>query len=60
MHRSNGCYGELVVRDAEEPHLALYDFDVYEHQVMISDLLPRMGEDYLPGLRNKFIIIDSL
>ncbi|XP_063960219.1 uncharacterized protein LOC129266740 [Lytechinus pictus] len=39
FQRSDGLFGPLVVREPEEdnPHSALYDYDLSEHTVMISD-----------------------
>lgn len=58
----NGCLGWLVVRDtkANDPHSALYDYDLEEHEVLVTDWTNLLAEDYLPGKRNSFVGIDSL
>lgn len=39
FQRADGTFGSFVVRTPEEhdPHYALYDFDLYEHTLIILD-----------------------
>lgn len=37
LHRASGVLGSLVVRQAEDPHRGLYDTDLPEHVIMLSD-----------------------
>ncbi|XP_041471333.1 laccase-1-like [Lytechinus variegatus] len=39
FQRANGLFGPLIVREpeADNPHSALYDYDLSEHTIMISD-----------------------
>eukprot|EP00057_Strongylocentrotus_purpuratus_P023341 XP_011677815.1 PREDICTED: laccase-4-like [Strongylocentrotus purpuratus] len=39
FQRSDGLFGPFIVREPEEdnPHSALYDYDLHEHTAMISD-----------------------
>ncbi|TMW50904.1 hypothetical protein DOY81_004015 [Sarcophaga bullata] len=51
-HKINGQYGALIVRQPEElePHSRLYDYDLPEHYILISDWMHAYGEQYFPGL----------
>lgn len=62
MHRINGCFGKLVVRDtkANETHTALYDYDSDAHEVLLADWTNLLAEDYLPGKRSTPMKVDSL
>lgn len=37
MQRGDGVFGALIVRNYEEPHENLYDFDMSEHTIIIND-----------------------
>jgi FtsP/CotA-like multicopper oxidase with cupredoxin domain len=37
LQRGDGVYGALVVRNSEEPHEDLYDFDMTEHILITND-----------------------
>lgn len=45
--KSNGLYGALVVR--REENSKLYDFDLSEHVVVLSDWMNALTEDFFPG-----------
>lgn len=62
MHRANGCFGQLTIRDtrANDPHAARYDHDLEEHQVMLADWTNAVAEDYLPSKRSSPLKVDSL
>lgn len=57
----NGCFGKLVVRDtkANDPHSASYDYDLEEHQLLLTDWTNLLADDYLPGKRNSLLGVDS-
>uniref|UniRef100_A0A2C9KAB9 Uncharacterized protein n=1 Tax=Biomphalaria glabrata TaxID=6526 RepID=A0A2C9KAB9_BIOGL len=47
MQRAEGLFGGLVVRDPKDPHRHLYDEDLYEHYIILTDWTKRMsGESY--------------
>ncbi|XP_067620020.1 uncharacterized protein [Eurosta solidaginis] len=50
-HKVNGQYGALIVRDdpARMPNTPMYDFDLPEHYILISDWMHTYGEQYFPG-----------
>lgn len=62
VHRMNGCFGMLIVRDTEanDPHSASYDYDLEEHEVLLTDWTNLLAEDYLPGKQTPFLDVDSL
>lgn len=51
-HKINGQYGALIVRQPEEedPISVLYNYDLPEHHILISDWMHSYGEQYFPGL----------
>ncbi|KAI8121740.1 hypothetical protein FF38_00341 [Lucilia cuprina] len=51
-HKVNGQYGALIVRQAQEnePLSNLYDYDLPEHHILISDWMHTYAEQYFPGL----------
>lgn len=49
-HKVNGHYGALVVRQPNDPHGSLYDFDVKQHTLLVSDWMHDDGEMFMPGL----------
>lgn len=51
-HKVNGQYGPLIVRQPVEmeAHNHLYDHDLPEHHILISDWMHSYGEQYFPGL----------
>ncbi|KAM7364393.1 uncharacterized protein ACRADG_000906 [Cochliomyia hominivorax] len=51
-HKVNGQYGAMIVRQPEEkePLKVLYDYDVPEHYMLISDWMHAYAETYFPGL----------
>lgn len=52
-HKTNGIYGALVVRrpTANDPNKVLYDEDLPEHVIIISDTMQYVADMYDPGLR---------
>lgn len=55
VHQFNGCFGKLIVRElnGKDPHEAIYDHDLEQHHVIISDWSNFLGEDFLPLKRNE-------
>uniref|UniRef100_A0A336LRE1 CSON012189 protein n=1 Tax=Culicoides sonorensis TaxID=179676 RepID=A0A336LRE1_CULSO len=49
-HKVNGHYGALIVRNETSPHANLYDFDVKEHTIIISDWMHDDADMFMPGL----------
>jgi FtsP/CotA-like multicopper oxidase with cupredoxin domain len=49
--KSNGVYGALVVRDYEREEL--FDKDLPEHVVVLSDWMNSLTEDFFPGLKSE-------
>ena len=48
----DGFAGSLIVRDIKDSQSKLYDKDLPEHVIFISDWTNRPGEQYLPGFNN--------
>ncbi|RUS80325.1 hypothetical protein EGW08_011926, partial [Elysia chlorotica] len=44
MQRADGMYGAIVVRQpaSRDPHFALYDHDLSDHVIIVTDWTPRM------------------
>lgn len=49
LHRLNGLYGSLTVRKPNDPNADLYDYDLDEHLVVLSDWNNVNSESYAPG-----------
>lgn len=49
----NGHYGAFVVRKANDSYDALYDYDLKEHTIVISDWMHYTAEMFAAGLPNK-------
>lgn len=60
LHRTNGCVGKMNVRDHEDPNAALYDYDLSEHSVLVSDWNNQLAEERSPGIKDKPIEPESL
>lgn len=37
FHKSNGCFGKLIVREQYDPNAQQYDYDLSEHSILLSD-----------------------
>ncbi|KAL9895317.1 uncharacterized protein ACN2A1_006056 [Glossina fuscipes fuscipes] len=61
-HKVNGQYGALIVRQPlkEDPENLMYDFDLPEHYVLISDWMHVYGEDMFPGRPSREILPNSV
>jgi hypothetical protein len=53
LQKLDGLQGNLVVRVPKDydPNGNMYDFDLPEHKIFISDWLHLPAEDHFPGLR---------
>ena len=40
LQREDGVYGPIIIRQAEDPHSALYDHDLPEQTVMVTEWNP--------------------
>lgn len=49
LHRMNGVYGSLIVRESNDPNRDLYDYDLDEHRIVLSDWKNVMVETAAPG-----------
>lgn len=60
VQRLNGAQGGLVVRQACDPNAHLYDYDLVDHYILLSDWNNFVAESWLPGIRNSDTMPDSL
>lgn len=60
LHRTNGLIGKLTVRDPLDPHANAYDFDLAEHQILLSDWDNSLAETKEVGGRHKSSRADSI
>ncbi|XP_055915066.1 LOW QUALITY PROTEIN: uncharacterized protein LOC129948201 [Eupeodes corollae] len=62
LHKLNGQYGALIIRkpDDDNPHIGSYDYDLPEHNILISDWKHTYGENSFPGIPNRESFPDSL
>lgn len=51
LHKMNGQHGAFIIRQpkADDPHKDLYDFDLPEHHIILSDWVHGYAEDFFPG-----------
>lgn len=60
LHRTNGLIGKLNVRHHADPNAALYDYDLSEHSILLSDWNRYSAEEKAPGVRSSTIQADSI
>ncbi|XP_052864087.1 uncharacterized protein LOC128270712 [Anopheles cruzii] len=58
--KANGLYGLLVVRSPTDLNRRLYDFDLSEHRMIISDWTLDLAEKFVPGLQSSTVRMDSI
>uniref|UniRef100_A0A182NBB3 Uncharacterized protein n=1 Tax=Anopheles dirus TaxID=7168 RepID=A0A182NBB3_9DIPT len=58
--KANGHYGLFVVRSATDINRHLYDYDLTEHHIVISDWTLDMVEKFVPGLQSSTVRMDSI
>ncbi|XP_031636102.1 laccase-2-like isoform X2 [Contarinia nasturtii] len=51
LHRSNGIFGALNVRQQNDPNAEYYDYDRAEHSILLSDWNNFLAEENMPGRR---------
>lgn len=56
----NGLFGKLIVREPNDPNADLYDYDLDEHVILLSDWNNAMAEIRAPGSKNLDTYPDSL
>lgn len=52
-HKVNGHYGAMIVRGDISPHQSLYDFDIKEHTIIVSDWMHDDADMFMPGLPSR-------
>lgn len=60
QHKANGIYGPIVVRNVDAETSKLYDFDLPEFIMLVSDWMHVYAEQYFPGLTSRLSIFESL
>lgn len=60
LHRSNGLFGPINIRDPNDPNADYYDYDLDEHSIMLADWNNVMAEEKAPGAINSFRVSDHL
>lgn len=60
LHRMNGLFGSLIVREANDPNADLYDYDLDEHSIVLSDWNNVAVETTAPGTKIQFVMPDSI
>lgn len=59
-HMANGHLGAAVVRTPLDVNAALYDFDLSEHVMLISDWTLDSVERWVPGQQSSQMTVDSI
>ena len=62
LHKTNGLYGALVVREPkkEDKNKKFYDYDLAEHVIVASDWMHDYAEMFTPGLSSRLSLYQSL
>lgn len=60
LHRSNGCFGVMTVRNHEDPNASFYDYDLSEHSVLVFDWNNQLAEETSPAIKFSPTRPDSL
>ncbi|CAG9797216.1 unnamed protein product [Chironomus riparius] len=60
--KANGIFGALVVRapDNTNPNRHLYDYDLPEHIIIVSDWMHHLAEDDFPGIVSRSQLTQSI
>ncbi|XP_052895441.1 uncharacterized protein LOC128302616 [Anopheles moucheti] len=58
--KANGHYGLFVVRSPTDINRHLYDYDLSEHHIVISDWTLDLVEKFVPGLQSSTVRMDSI
>lgn len=60
LHRMNGLFGKLIVREPNDPNANLYDYDLDEHVIILADWNNVTAEIAAPGSKRIPQIPDSI
>lgn len=60
LHRLNGLFGKLTVREPDDPNADLYDYDLDEHAILLTDWNNQLAEESIPGTKDEFLLPESL
>lgn len=60
VHRLNGLFGMLNVRDVVDPNADYYDYDFDEYSILLADWNNYLAENLLPGTNAELLLPDSL
>lgn len=60
VHRLNGLFGKLIVREQDDPNAENYDYDLDEHSLIITDWNNQLAEESIPGTKVEFLLPESL
>nr|XP_040232544.2 uncharacterized protein LOC120955589 [Anopheles coluzzii] len=58
--KANGHYGLFVIRSPTDINRHLYDYDLSEHHIIISDWTLDLVEKFVPGLQSSTVRMDSI
>ena len=58
--KANGHYGLFVIRSPTDINRHLYDYDLTEHHIIISDWTLDLVEKFVPGLQSSTVRMDSI
>lgn len=53
-HKVNGHYGALIIRQENDQQKVLYDLDLEQHTMLVSDWGHDDGEMFMPGLPTRW------
>lgn len=60
VQRTNGIVGKFNVREQNDPNADFYDYDLHEHAILLSDWNNNLAEEFVPGIKNRFVQPDSI
>lgn len=62
LQKANGVFGSLVIRapERQDPNSLLYNYDLPEHTIVVTNWLHDYAETYLPGLSSSLKLYESL
>lgn len=62
LQKANGMFGSLVIRAPEhhDQNAHLYNYDLPEHTIVVTNWLHDYAETYLPGLSSSLKLYESL
>ncbi|CRL01606.1 CLUMA_CG014215, isoform A [Clunio marinus] len=60
--KANGIFGSLIVRGPREqnPNSYLYDYDLKEHVIIVSDWMHHLAEEDFPGVVSRSVLTESI